>query len=98
MGWATPCETGTWSIRSDFLAVLKAMQQVADRQKTLSAHRALLSDERLPLVVADPRSIKTLDGRVLGHGEDENGRNFGRHYMLLEGTDAKIHLIYHTPA
>lgn len=98
MGLATLRETGTWDVRSDFHTVLKAMQQVADRQKTLSAHRALVSDERLPLVVTEPRSIKALDGRVLGHGEDENGKNFGRHFMLLEGTNAKIHLIYYTPA
>lgn len=98
MGLATLSESGTWSVRSDFVTVLKAMQQVADRQRTLSAHRALLSDERLPLVVTDSRGIKALDGRVLGHGEDENGRNFGRHFILLEGTDAKIHLIYYTPA
>ncbi len=98
MGLATLRETGTWDVRSDFHTVLKAMQQVADRQKTLSAHRALVSDERLPLVVTEPRSLKALDGRVLGHGEDENGKNFGRHFILLEGTDAKIHLIYYTPA
>lgn len=98
MGLATLREAGTWDVRSDFQTVLKAMQQVADWQKTLSAHRALVSDERLPLVVTEPRSIKALDGRVLGHGEDENGKNFGRHFILLEGTDAKIHLIYYTPA
>jgi type IV secretory pathway VirD2 relaxase len=98
MGLATLREAGTWDVRSDFQTVLKAMQQVADRQKTLSAHRALISDERLPLVVTEPRGIRALEGRVLGHGEDENGRNCGRHYMLLEGIDAKIHLIYYTPA
>ena len=98
MGLATLREAGTWDVRSDFQTVLKAMQQVADRQKTLSAHRALVSDERLPLVVTEPRSIRALEGRVLGHGEDENGRNVGRHYVLLEGADAKIHLIYYTPA
>lgn len=97
MGLATKREQGTWHVRSDFLAVLKAMQQVADRQKMLSAHRALVSDERLPFVVTHARSIKTLNGRVLGHGEDETGKNFGRRYMLLEGTDARIHLIYYTP-
>jgi hypothetical protein len=63
----------------------------------LAAHQALVSDARLPLVVTEQRSIKHLEGRVLGHGEDEGGKNFGRHYMLLEGTDAKIHLIYYTP-
>lgn len=94
---AAPAETGPWSIRADFLTVLKAMQQTADRQRTLAAHQALVSDPRLPLVVTEQRNIKRLEGRVLGHGEDEGSTTFGRHYMLLEGTDAKIHLIYYTP-
>lgn len=97
MGLATATQSGEWEIRADFMTVLKTMQEVADRQKTIFAHRALISDERLPLVVTEPRSIARLDGRVLGHGEDEAGKNFGRHFMLLEGTDARIHLIYYTP-
>jgi hypothetical protein len=97
MDLANQAERGTWSVRSDFLTVLKAMQKIGDRQRMLAAHQALVSDERLPLVVTEQRSIKHLEGRVLGHGEDEDGKNFGRHYMLLEGTDAKIHLIYYTP-
>ncbi len=97
MGLAIQARSGSWEVRCDFLTVLKAMQQVADRQKTLSAHRALVSDERLPLVVTESRSIQQLEGRVLGHGEDDTGKNFGRHYMLLEGIDAKVHLIYYTP-
>jgi hypothetical protein len=97
MGLAEPEEADTWQVRSDFLTVLKAMQQTADRQKTLAVHRALISDARLPVVVTEPRKIKTLEGRVLGHGEGEDGRSFGRHHMLLEGTDAQIHLIYYTP-
>jgi type IV secretory pathway VirD2 relaxase len=98
MDLATQGKPGTWSVRGDFMTVLKAMQQIGDRQRMLAAHQALVSDERLPLVVTEQRSIKHLEGRVLGHGEDEDGKNFGRHYMLLEGTDAKIHLIYYTPA
>lgn len=97
MDLATQMELGSWNVRADFLTVLKAMQQIGDRQRMLAAHQALVSDERLPLVVTEHRSIKHLEGRVLGHGEDEDGKNFGRHYMLLEGTDSKIHLIYYTP-
>jgi type IV secretory pathway VirD2 relaxase len=97
MDLATQARPGTWSVRADFLMVLKAMQQIGDRQRMLATHKALVSDERLPLVVTEQRSIKYLEGRVLGHGEDDDGRNFGHHHMLLEGTDAKIHLIYYTP-
>jgi type IV secretory pathway VirD2 relaxase len=97
MDLADQAEPGTWKVRSDFMTVLKALQQTADRQRTLAANQALVSDPRLPLVVTEPRNIQRLEGRILGHGEDEGGRNFGRHYLLLEGVDAKIHLIYYTP-
>ncbi len=43
--------------------------------------------------VTDYRSIRWLEGRVITHGEEENS---GRAYMLLEGTDARVHFIYHS--
>ena len=52
-----------------------------------------MSDERLPVAVLDYRNLKSIEGRVLVHGEEENGRN----YLMLEGTDARIHHIYYTP-
>jgi type IV secretory pathway VirD2 relaxase len=97
MGLAYAGGTGGWLVRRDFETVLKAMQQTNDRQKMLASHGALLSDERLPLVVLDVRKLKTVEGRVLAHGEEEAGKAAGRHYLLLEGTDAKVHLIYYTP-
>lgn len=97
MGLAVAGAGGEWMVRRDFETVLKAMQRTSDRQKMLASHGALLSDERLPLVVMDLRKLKTLEGRVLVHGEEEGGGAAGRHYMLLEGTDANVHLIYYTP-
>ena len=43
----------------------------------LASHGALLSDERLPLVVLDMRKLKVLEGRVLAHGEEELGKGAG---------------------
>ncbi|MGJ5814869.1 DUF3363 domain-containing protein [Paludibaculum fermentans] len=97
MGLAEPTGPQEWLVRRDFETVLKAMQRTSDRQKMLASHGALLSDERLPLVVMDMRKLKSAEGRVLGHGEEEAGHGAGRHYLLLEGTDAKVHLIYYTP-
>ena len=97
MGLAEPASPREWLVRRDFETVLKAMQRSGDRQKMLASHGALLSDERLPLVVLDMRKLKTLDGRVIAHGEEEVGKSAGRHYLLLEGTDAIVHLIYYTP-
>ncbi len=93
MGLAEPVSGDEWQIRRDFAAVLRAMQQAQDRQRILQAHGALLSDDRLPLVVTNPRKLSVIEGRVLTHGEEDSGRQ----YMLLEGTDAQVHFIYHTP-
>ena len=80
-------------MRSDFETVLRTLQRSSDRQKILAAHGAVLSDPRLPFQITDIRKLRVVEGRVLLHAEDESS---GRRYLLLEGTDAKVHLIYHT--
>ncbi len=97
MGLASAAGPNSWQVRSDFESILRAMQRTSDRQKMLRVHGALLSDERLPLVVTDHRKLNSVEGRVLVHGEEENGRDAGRSYLLLEGTDARVHYILHTP-
>jgi gluconate kinase len=42
----------------------------------------------------DFRELTTLEGRILVHGEDESS---GRSYLMLEGTDARVHFVYYTP-
>jgi len=69
------------------------MQRAADKQKTLAAHGALLSDQRLQLSAPNWRDITSLEGRVLSHGEEENGNRF----LLLEGTDARVYYLRYTP-
>jgi len=70
------------------------MQRARDRQKTLFAQGALVSDQRLPIEVLDWRQIKSVDGRVLMHGEDEQS---GKRFMMLEATSAKVLYIEYTP-
>lgn len=94
MGLAEPVGANEWRVRRDFQTVLRAMQRANDRQKMLAGKGSLLSDERLQIVVTNARQIRELQGRVLIHGEEEQG---SRHYMLLEGTDARVHLLYYTP-
>ena len=98
MGLAEQGASGEWRVRRDFEGVLRAMQRAGDRQKMLAAHGALLSDARLQLVVQDHRTLTSLEGRVLVHGEGELGTSAGRHYVLIEGTDARVHLVYYSPA
>ena len=94
MGLAESNGPKTWRVRRDFEGVLRAMQRSADHQKTLVAHGALISDDRLPLVVIDFRELATVEGRILVHGEEETS---GRRYLMLEGTDARVHYVHYTP-
>jgi len=94
MGLAESAGQKNWRVRRDFENVLRAMQRSGDHQKTLAAHGALMSDERLPLAVLDFRQLTTLEGRILVHGEEESS---GRSYLMLEGMDARVHYVYYTP-
>ena len=94
MGLAEHVGPNHWRVREDFENVLRAMQRSADRQRTLAAHGALISDQRLPMSTLDLRNLTTLEGRILVHGEEETS---GRNYLMLEGTDARVHYVYYTP-
>ena len=95
MGLAQIVAPHEWRVQADFEKVLRTLQQSGDRQKMLAAHGALVSDKRLPLQVTTLRQLQVVAGRVLLHTEDEQT---GKRYMLVEGTDGKVHLIYHTDA
>jgi hypothetical protein len=69
------------------------MQRAANHQKTLTAHGALLSDQRLQLSAPKWRDVNSLEGRVLSHGEGESGNRF----LLLEGTDGRVYHLGYTP-
>jgi len=93
MGLAQIVAPHEWRVQADFEKVLRTLQQSGDRQKMLAAHGALVSDKRLPLQVTTLRQLQVVGGRVLLHTEDEQT---GKRYVLVEGTDGKVHLIYHT--
>jgi type IV secretory pathway VirD2 relaxase len=93
MGLARADGTHQWQVRRDLEGALRAMQRAADHQKTLTAHGALLSDQRLQLSAPNWRDVTSLEGRVLSHGEEENGSRF----LLLEGTDGRVYYLRNTP-
>jgi Protein of unknown function (DUF3363) len=95
MGLARHVGEGQWEVASDFENVLRTLQKSADRQKMIAAHGAVASDSRLPFGITGLRNQEKVEGRVLVHAEDEIT---GRRYLLLEGTEGKLHLIYHTDA
>ncbi|MGO9010155.1 MAG: DUF3363 domain-containing protein [Bryobacteraceae bacterium] len=90
MGLAESMGPNRWRVRRDFDQILRAMQRTSDRQRTLAAHGALMSDERLAVEVLDLRHATSVEGRVLVHGQDEQS---GRNYLMLEGTDARVYFI-----
>ncbi len=90
MGLAESTGPNRWRVRRDFDQILRAMQRTNDRQRTLAAHGALLSDARLPMEVLDLRHVMSVEGRVLVHAQEEQS---GRSYLMLEGTDAKVYFI-----
>ncbi len=94
MGLAEHTGAKAWRIRCDFETVLRAMRRATDRQRALAAHTTFISDVRLQSCLTDVSKIEHLEGRVLGHGEEEST---SRTYMLLEGTDHNVHFIYHSP-
>ncbi len=94
MGLAETRGSNQWHVRSDFQGVLTALAQANDRQRALAAHRSILSDTRLPLSLTDVTKLQQpLEGRVIGHGEEEAS---GRTYVIFEGTDHRVHFIYHS--
>jgi len=95
MGLAESTGAISWLVRRDCEQVLRAMQRSADRQRTLAAHGALLSDDRLPMTTLDVRDLTSIDGRILVHGEEEEAS--GRSYLMLEGTDGQVYHIYRAP-
>jgi hypothetical protein len=97
MGLAEHAGPNTWQVRSDFETVLRAMQRVNDRQRTIAAYGVPVSDPRLPFVMLDLKTLKSVEGRVLVHGEEEDGRDAGRGYFLLEGTDARVYYVPYRP-
>ncbi|MGA2746779.1 MAG: DUF3363 domain-containing protein [Candidatus Sulfotelmatobacter sp.] len=94
MGLAESTAPHTWHVRYDVEEVLRAMQRAGDRQKTMAAHGVPMSDGRLPIEILDIRRLTAVEGRILVHGQDEQS---GRNYLILEGTDAKVHFFYYTP-
>jgi hypothetical protein len=94
LGLSQRVNPDVWDVRPDFADVLRAMQRSVDRQKTLAAHGVLMSDDRLPMAVLNPGQLTILEGRILVHGEEESS---GRSYLMLEGTDGRVHYVYYAP-
>ena len=92
MGLAKKYDSVAWYVEPGFLDCLKVIQTKHDIVKTKNRHIQNISNPNFPVVVNKLENLgDKLVGRIIGAGFDEF-RNESR-YMLIEGTDNKIHYV-----
>lgn len=94
MGLAKRGEGGRWSLDPMAETILRDRQKANDRLKVMHSHRALISDERLPLAAA-PEGDARVAGRLIGTGMDDAAN---RNYLLLESTRGSVIYLYQSPS
>ena len=95
LGLARRIGAGRWELSRELEPTLRQCQLAGDIMKSRARHQAHLSDPRLPLVVTRIEAGTRLAGRVVGAGLADELRD--RRYLLLEGTDRRLHYILQTP-
>ena len=65
MGLAEWAGTNIWRVRRDFESVLRAMQRIGDRPKTLAFHGILMLTQLLSVATLSFRNLASIEGRVL---------------------------------
>ena len=90
----------TWALDAGWDKALKDLQVLQRRTAMVAQGRALMTDPRCLPVVSKikPAGSKPGDhlvGRVLGTGMDEQ---YDRSYILIEGTDSRVHIVYQNAA
>lgn len=81
----------TWALDAGWDKALKDLQVLQRRTAMVAQGRALMTDPRCPPVVTKIQPGQVLVGRVLGTGSDEQ---YDRSYILIEGTDSRVHIVY----
>ena len=94
LGLARRIGAGRWALSRELEPTLRQCQLAGDIMKSRARHQAHLSDPRLPLVVTRIEAGTLLAGRVIGTGLADELRD--RRYLLLEGTDRRLHYILQT--
>lgn len=92
LGLANRNADGTWALPSDFKMKLKTLTFAGDKQRMLSKHMEPASAVGSQIVSGNWDDITILQGRILGHDEDEAT---GRRYMLFESVDGTIIMLPH---
>ncbi|MGC9217605.1 DUF3363 domain-containing protein, partial [Acidithiobacillus sp.] len=91
LGVAEKVGAMTWALDAGWDNALKDLQVLQRRTAMVAQGRALMTDPRCPPVVTKIQPGDHLVGRVLGTGIDEQ---YDRSYILIEGVDSKVHILY----
>jgi hypothetical protein len=97
MGLAEKTGVRTWKLDPNTRPVLREFGRVHDISRTLANGRMRASDPNAAVVFARLEDGETLHGRLIGTGLDESARE-GSRYVLIEGTDGRIHFVAQTPS
>lgn len=95
LGVAEKVGAMTWALDPGWDKALKDLQVLQRRTAMVTQGRALMTDPRCPPVVTKIQPGDHLVGRVLGTGLDEQ---YDRSYILVEGTDSRVHIVYQNAA
>ena len=95
LGMAERTGPGTWTLSPHLESTLRQAQLARDILKSRARHQAPLSDPRMPLVVTPLAPGLRLEGRIVGIGVADTEQK--RPYVLLEGTDRRLHYILQPP-
>ncbi|BDB13375.1 DUF3363 domain-containing protein [Acidithiobacillus ferrooxidans] len=95
LGVAEKVGAMTWALDQGWDKALKDLQVLQRRTAMVAQGRALMTDPRCPPVVTKIQPGDHLVGRVLGTGLDEQ---YDRSYILIEGTDSRVHIVYQNAA
>jgi type IV secretory pathway VirD2 relaxase len=95
LGVAEKVGAMTWALDPGWDKALKDLQVLQRRTAMVTQGRALMTDPRCPPVVTKIKPGDNLVGRVLGTGLDEQ---YDRSYILVEGTDSRVHIVYQDSA
>ncbi len=96
MGLAAKIDSASWRLAPNLERTLRQRQLSIDIIKSRARHREQMLDKRAPLAITTLAPGQELTGRVVGTGLESEARD--RRYLMLEGTDGKLHYLHQTPA
>ncbi len=96
MGLANKTDSASWKLAPSLERTLRERQLSIDIIKSRARHQEQILDKRAPLAVTKLAPGQELTGRVVGTGLENEARD--RRYLMLEGTDGKLHYLHQTPA